>query len=79
MFNLHLLKVGPKEKKIQLASIDLWQYHVTLLITIDFTKQMRLHSYMYFQINELISMMYLFITYYLYIESFRSGIKVNTL
>jgi hypothetical protein len=34
---------------------------------------------MYFQINESISVTYLFITYYPSIESFRSRTKVNTL
>ncbi len=39
MVNLHKLKDEPKEKKIQLVLIGLWQYYTILLITIDFTKQ----------------------------------------
>jgi hypothetical protein len=39
IINLNQLKKGPKGK-IQLVSIDLWQYHMTLLIKIDPTKQM---------------------------------------
>jgi predicted choloylglycine hydrolase len=67
------------KRKIQLVSIGPWQYDTTLLITIDSTKQMWLHSNMYFQVNELIPVTYIFITYYPSIELFRSWTKVNTL
>jgi hypothetical protein len=69
------------KKKIQLTL----NRYVTIshdrpyLITTDSTKQMWLHSNMYFQINESISAMYLFITYYPFMELFLSRTKVNTL
>jgi hypothetical protein len=52
--NLHHLNERPKrkkEKKKQLVSIGLWQYHMILLITVDITKQTCLHFNMYFQFN----------------------------
>jgi hypothetical protein len=79
MVNLHQHKKKPKEKNT--ISFKYVYDNITrpYLITIDSTKQMWLHSNMYFQINESISAKYLFITYYPSMESFCIRTKVNTL
>jgi hypothetical protein len=78
IWSIYISSKRDLKEKIQLASNrSLTISHARpYLITIESTKQMWLHSNMYFQKS--ISVTYLFITYYPSMESFRSRTKVNT-